>query len=240
MPSADFPDWNPPRDRAAFRTVDTIFTNIAAGDTFEPSYDATALDNAVVVQGILAPSTAIHVGSLTLFASVENLRGAINAGVDPVPFLIVCGFAGVPVYVELLNLSAVSWPVLVFIDTVAGVVPDQMLPAQLMAIKNGIAVPAMSEADPYVVGNAGEYTRATVQVTCDQPFKVSVRRSWINPDPTPAIVSADELLSTSIAAGSTFADVAVGANGFAVVVEGTSVTAATAAVVVRLYRSGGF
>jgi hypothetical protein len=98
----------------------------------------------------------------------------------------------------------------------------------------------MGEADAYVIGNAGEYTRATVQVTCDQPFKVTIRRSWIIPGIPPTIGSANELVNTSVAAGDTFADVPIGTNGFAVVVEGTSVTAATAAVVVRLYRAGGF
>lgn len=240
IPSVDFPDWNPPRDRAAFRPVATIFTSIAAGDEFEPSYDPVQLDNAVIVQGNLAPGCAVHVGAIGLFGPAQNLRGAINAGVTDARFIIVTNFIGAAVYVDLINASAVTWNALVFVDTVAGVQPDLILPAQLMAITNQIVVPATAEADAIVIGDAGEYTRATVQTTCDQPYTVTIRRSWLDLTGSPAIVSVDELAATAAGAGDTSVDVPVGANGFAVVVSGTGITPGTADVAVRLYRSGGF
>lgn len=238
--SADFPDWNPPRDRAAFRTVDTIFTNVAPGDEFEPSYDAIELDNAVIVQGTLAPSTACHVGALGLFGQITNLRGAINAGLDTVPFVIVSAFLGVAVYIDLINASASNWPVLTFVDTAAGVPADLVLPQQLMQIKNAVVVPGLGASDPLVIGNAGEYTNATILVTCDQPYTVTVRRSWLDLTGVPAIVSVDELVGTAAGGAPVNADVAVGANGFAVIVTGMGATAGAAQVAVRLYRSGGY
>lgn len=238
--SVDFPDWNPPRDRAALRSVDTLFATLPAGDSVNYPYAPVQVDNVVIVAGILAPSTAIHLGTAEVFGPVETLRGAINAGPTDVPFTMVTNFVGGTIQVELVNASGVDWGYTMFVETVAGVVPDQTLPEQLMRIVNDLTVPATADADAFVVGDAGMYTHATVIVQCDQPYEVIVRRSWLNLDPTPAIVSADELAATAASAGDTISDVAVGANGFAIVVRGTGATPGTASVVVRLDRPGGF
>lgn len=236
----DYPDWNPPRDRPSFRSVETLSASLLAGDSVNVPLDPEQVDAAVIVQGSIEPGMALHLGSPVVFGPIENQRGVINIGPDPLGVTLVSSFIGAGMQLEIANASLVTVAYVLFVTTVAGVQTDLVLPQQQMAVKNAVAVPAGGDADAFTVGLAGEYTRATIAVDCDQPYTVTVRRSWLDSSGALSIVSIDELVATVAGAGASFTDTLVGANGYAVIVSGTGATPGTAQIAVRLYRAGGY
>lgn len=237
--SVDFPDWNPPRDRAAAREVADTVGTVAAGGSVELTFTPDLLDNVVFVSALIAADCGIVVQSVVLDALDVLQRGVVNAGGGSLRAVIPIMHLGAGLNVFVLNGSGADFDYEIIATAIAGVPPDLPVPAQQTFTVDGLVVPATSDADLVALAQASTYDRATVSVTCDQPYTVSVLRSELVDRSGFVVQSFRELVATVASPGDVTVDVPVGASGFGVIVAGTGITAGTATVCTRLYRSGG-
>lgn len=239
-PSIDFPDWNPPRDRVAARPQTVQQGTLPPGfDTF--GFLAPELcDNAMFFTVNLPPLTAIYAGPSIAGSSDQRPRGAINLAGDPALVVVPVGWLGENESFQLINASPDSWDYEVDSIGFQGLMSDLLVPSTRVDVVDGLTVPGMDAAAPAENWWAGSYERATVQVHCDVPYTVTVRRSYTADRSGWVIDWFDELVATAASAGDTFADVPIGSDGFAVIVGGTGVTDGTCTVSTRSYRAAGY
>lgn len=236
----DFPDWNPPRDRPQDSFAQEFTGTLAAGTDTQFGVSPDVVQNAVIAAGFVPTGCALAIGGILDAGNDKLDRFAIAQGpLGFTPTLLSVNTGG-GMLLGLYNTSGSDWVYQIDLTTYAGTPNDLVLPAQYTESAYQLPVPGSADSDLVDLEFAPEYTRATLSVSCDQPFSVTLRRAQIMFHPGPVLVTFDEVVVAPRAAGDATVDVPLGANGVAYFVTGTGATPGHANVIARMYRAAGF